>query len=121
QKISLRANSKALEFETKVDWKECHRRLGTAFPIRVQTDSATCDIQYGHLKRPTHRNTTWDMARFEVAAQKYVDLSDQQRGVALLNDCKYGHKLHDNVINLHLLRSPTQPDPDADLGTYQFC
>ena len=121
QKISLRANSKALEFETKVDWQECHRMLRTAFPISVQTDSATCDIQYGHLKRPTHRNTTWDMARFEVVAQKYVDLSDQQRGVALLNDCKYGHKLHDNVIDLHLLRSPTHPDPDADLGTHQFC
>ncbi len=121
QKISLRANSKVLQFETKVDWKECHRMLRTAFPIRVQTDSATCDIQYCHLQRPTHRNTTWDMARFEVAAQKYADLSDQQRGVALLNDCKYGHKLHDNFIDLHLLRSPTQPDPDADLGTHQFC
>ena len=95
--------------------------LRTAFPIRVQTDSATCDIQYCHLQRSTHRNTTWDMARFEVAAQKYVDLSDQQRGVALLNDCKYGHKLHDNIIDLHLLRSPTQPDPDADLGAHQFC
>ena len=68
--------------------------LRTSFPVNVQTDSATCDIQYGHLKRLIHRNTTWDMARFEVAAQKYVDLSDQQRGVALLNDCKYGHKLH---------------------------
>jgi alpha-mannosidase len=61
------------------------------------------------------------MARFEVAAQKYVDLSDQQKGVALLNDCKYGHKLHDNILDLHLLRAPTHPDPDADLGNHQFC
>ncbi len=95
--------------------------LRTSFPVNVQTDSATCDIQYGHVQRPTHRNTTWDMARFEVAAQKYVDLSDQQKGVALLNDCKYGHKLHENILDLHLLRAPTHPDPDADLGNHQFC
>jgi alpha-mannosidase len=120
QKISLRTNSKALEFDTKVDWQESHRMLRTSFPVNVQTDFATCDIQYGHVKRPTHRNTTWDMARFEVAAQKYVDMSDQQKGVALLNDCKYGHKLHDNILDLHLLRAPTHPDPDADLGTHQF-
>ncbi|MFZ8920944.1 MAG: glycoside hydrolase family 38 C-terminal domain-containing protein, partial [bacterium] len=121
QKVSLRTNSKALEFDTSVDWQECHRMLRTSFPVNVQTDSATCDIQYGHVQRPTHRNTTWDMARFEVAAQKYVDLSDQQKGVALLNDCKYGHKLHENILDLHLLRAPTHPDPDADLGTHQFC
>ncbi|MEY3044607.1 MAG: hypothetical protein RL242_1449, partial [Pseudomonadota bacterium] len=121
QKVSLRTNSKALEFDTNVDWQECHRMLRTSFPVNVQTDSATCDIQYGHVQRPTHRNTTWDMARFEVAAQKYVDLSDQQKGVALLNDCKYGHKLHENILDLHLLRAPTHPDPDADLGTHQFC
>jgi len=121
QKVILRTNSKALEFDTNVDWQECHRMLRTSFPVNVQTDSATCDIQYGHVQRPTHRNTTWDMARFEVAAQKYVDLSDQQKGVALLNDCKYGHKLHENILDLHLLRAPTHPDPDADLGTHQFC
>ena len=56
--------------------------LRTAFPVNVQTDSATCDIQYGHVQRSTHRNTTWDMARFEVAAQKYADLADHQKGVA---------------------------------------
>ena len=121
QRITLQTDSKALEFITKVDWQECHRMLRTAFPVNVQTDSATCDIQYGHVQRSTHRNTTWDMARFEVAAQKYVDLSDQQKGVALLNDCKYGHKLHDNILDLHLLRAPTHPDPDADLGNHQFC
>ncbi|MBR96797.1 MAG: alpha-mannosidase 2c1, partial [Euryarchaeota archaeon] len=121
QRITLQTNSKGLEFNTKVDWQECHRMLRTAFPVNVQADSATCDIQYGHVQRPTHRNTTWDMARFEVAAQKYVDLSDHQRGVALLNDCKYGHKLHENILDLHLLRAPTYPDPDADLGNHQFC
>ncbi|MEL0330227.1 MAG: glycoside hydrolase family 38 C-terminal domain-containing protein, partial [Deltaproteobacteria bacterium] len=121
QRITLQTNSRALEFDTKVDWQECHRMLRTAFPVNVQTDSATCDIQYGYVQRPTHRNTTWDMARFEVAAQKYVDLSDQQKGVALLNDCKYGHKLHENILDLHLLRAPTHPDPDADLGNHQFC
>ena len=65
QRITLQTNSKGLEFNTKVDWQECHRMLRTAFPVNVQADSATCDIQYGHVQRPTHRNTTWDMARFK--------------------------------------------------------
>lgn len=121
QRITLSAHSRALEFSTQVDWQECHRMLRTAFPVNVNTNSATCDIQYGYLERPTHRNTSWDMARFEVAAQKYVDLSDHEKGVALLNDCKYGHRLHENVIDLNLLRAPTHPDPDADLGSHEFC
>ena len=121
QKTTLANNSKALEFESEVDWQECHRMLRTAFPVNVRTDSATFDIQYGNVKRPTHRNTSWDMARFEVAAQKYVDLSDHDKGVALLNDCKYGHKVLENVIDLNLLRAPTYPDPDADQGEHRFC
>ena len=120
QKITLSQKSKALEFETLVEWQECHRMLRTAFPVNVHTDSATFDIQYGYVRRPTHRNTSWDMARFEVAGQKYADLSNHERGVALINNCKYGHKVHENVLDLNLLRSPTYPDPDADLGLHEF-
>ena len=94
--------------------------LRTAFPVNVQTDSATFDIQYGYVRRPTHRNTSWDMARFEVAGQKYVDLSSHDRGIALINNCKYGHKVHENVLDMNLLRSPTYPDADADLGCHEF-
>ena len=94
--------------------------LRAAFPVNVRSDFASFDIQYGYAKRPTHRNTSWDMARFEVAAHKYIDLSDLDYGVALLNDCKYGHKVHDNVLDLNLLRAPTYPDADADLGKHSF-
>ncbi|HCD31164.1 MAG TPA: alpha-mannosidase 2c1, partial [Phycisphaerales bacterium] len=76
--------------------------------------------QYGYLKRPTHTNTSWDMARFEVAAHKYIDMSEPTFGVAMLNDCKYGHRILDNTLELTLLRSPTWPDPDADMGIHQF-
>ena len=120
QRVTLNNDSKALEFDTRVDWQERHRMLRTAFPVDIRSDSATFDIQYGYIKRPTHRNTSWDVARFEVAAHKYVDLSDNSYGVALLNDCKYGHKIHENVIDLNLLRSPTSPDPDADMGVHEF-
>lgn len=85
-----------------------------------EADQAGFDIQYGTIHRNTHRNVSWDMARFEVAAHKYADLSDHNYGVALLNDCKYGHKVLDNVIDLNLLRSPTYPDADADQGAHTF-
>jgi alpha-mannosidase len=72
------------------------------------------------VQRPTHRNTSWDWARFETCAHKWADLSEGGYGVALLNDCKYGHDIHANVMRLSLLRSPTNPDPGADLGEQRF-
>ncbi len=120
QDVILTWYSNELRFITRVDWHEDHTMLRVNFPVNVQTDRAAFDIQYGHVFRPTHRNTSWDKARFESAAHRYVDLSEQDRGVALLNDCKYGHGVHDNVISLNLLRSPTYPDPDADRGQHEF-
>ncbi len=120
QKIYLASNSKRLDFETVVDWQENHKMLRVSFGVNVFFDSATFEIQYGHVRRNTHRNTSWDMAKFEVAGHRFADLSDHQYGVALLNDCKYGYKVLDNVIDLNLLRSTTSPDPTADRGRQTF-
>ena len=90
------------------------------FPVSVRAEQASFDIQYGYVKRNTHRNTSWDKAKFEVVGHKYADLSDHDYGVALLNDCKYGYMVHDNLLDLNLLRSPTNPDPDADKGSHSF-
>lgn len=120
QRISLTYNSARLDFETTVHWHERHILLKAAFPVEVFSPMATYEIQWGNLQRPTHRNTSWDWGRFETAAQKWVDLSEGDYGVSLLNDCKYGHDIHDNVIRLSLLRSPTFPDPEADQGEHQF-
>lgn len=118
QDIVLAANSRRLEFRTTVEWNEAHRMLRVAFPVDITASEATYDIQYGTVRRPTHSNTSWDMAKFEVAAHTFADLSCADRGVAILNDCKYGHRIHENVLDLNLLRSPTYPDPVADLGTH---
>jgi alpha-mannosidase len=120
QRISLAHNSPRLDFDTTIQWRERHILLKVAFPVDVLSPQATYEIQWGNIQRPTHRNTSWDWARFEVAAQKWVDLSEGGYGVSLLNDCKYGHDVRDNVIRLSLLRSPTNPDPDADKGEHQF-
>ena len=120
QEVSLAANSMALEFKTAVDWHENRRMLRVAFPTAINSDQAVYDVQYGYLKRPTHSSTSWDAAKFECCGQRYVDLNDQDNGVALLNDCKYGHHIHDNVIDLNLLRSPKYPDYFADQGLHTF-
>jgi alpha-mannosidase len=86
----------------------------------VLAPTATYEIQWGNVQRPTHRNTSWDWARFETAAQKWVDLSEGGYGVSLLNDCKYGHDIRDNLIRLTLLRGTTAPDPMADQGEHSF-
>ncbi len=94
--------------------------LRVHFPVNISAEQATFDIQYGYVKRNTHRNTSWDKAKFEVVGHKYADLSDHDYGVALLNDCKYGYMVLDNILDLNLLRSPSNPDPDADLGDHEF-
>ena len=94
--------------------------LRVHFPVNVRSEQASFDIQYGYVRRNTHRNTSWDRAKFEVVGHKYADISDHDNGIALLNDCKYGYMVHDNILDLNLLRSPSNPDPDADKGTHRF-
>jgi alpha-mannosidase len=120
QRISLAYDSPQITCATVIDWRERHILLKVAFPVDVLSPSATYEIQWGSVQRPTHRNTSWDWARFETCAQKWVDLSEGGYGVALLNDCKYGHDIRDNVIRLSLLRAPTMPDPEADQGEHRF-
>ena len=120
QRISLVQHSARLDFDTSIDWRERHILLKVAFPVDILSPVATYEIQWGNVERPTHRNTSWDWARFETCAQKWVDLSEGNYGVSLINDCKYGHDIRDNIIRLSLLRSPTEPDPEADQGEHRF-
>lgn len=120
QAVILTARSRRIDFRTVVNWRDKHVLLKAAFPVSVHADAATYDIQFGNVSRSTRRNTSWERARFEVCAHKWADLSAAGYGVALLNDCKYGYDLADNVMRLSLLRSPTWPDPQADQGRHSF-
>lgn len=119
QRISL-GPTPGIRFDTWVEWREAHKFLKVLFPINVNTTKATCEIQYGHVERPTHRNTSWEAAKFEVCAQKWVDLSEGGHGCALINTGKYGHDIHNSDLRLSLLRSPKAPDPTCDMGIHQF-
>lgn len=116
----LAEGSKALEFRTRVEWREARRMLRVSFPAAVAAREALCEIPFGFVARPTHASSEWDFAKFEVCAHRWVDVSEEGFGLALLNDCKYGHSLRDRVLGLTLLRSPLHPDPDADQGSHEF-
>lgn len=120
QEVVLTGGSRRIDFITSVDWCERNKMLRTSFPVNVFATEASCEIQFGNIKRPTHRNTTWDMAKYEICAHKWIDLSQGDYGVALLNDCKYGHKVLDNNIDLNLLRSSSFPDVEADRAVHEF-
>lgn len=120
QKLILAENSSRIDFETAVDWHEHQQLLRTAFTVDILSDHATYDIQYGNVSRPTHRNTSWDEARFESVGHKWADLSQHDYGVALLNDSKYGYDVQGQTISLSLIKSGIWPDPDCDQGEHHF-
>lgn len=120
QKIHFYANSRRIDFETFVDWHDCQHLLKVHFPVDVHTDEATFDVQFGNLKRRVNQNTSWDVARFESCAQKWMDLSEGHYGVSLLNDCKYGHSVSDGCIGLTLVKSGNYPNPTADQEEHVF-
>ncbi|MDJ1017497.1 MAG: glycoside hydrolase family 38 C-terminal domain-containing protein [Paracoccaceae bacterium] len=120
QVIRLTSDGARIDFVTDIDWHETHLLLKVAFPVNVKSQRATYEIQWGSIERPTHRNTLWDYAKFEVPAQKWADLSEGDYGVALLNDCKYGYDIRENVMRLSLIKAATMPDPVADQGRHQM-
>lgn len=120
QTVRLEEGTKALCFETEVEWDEARKLLRVAFPVASRATEAVCEIAWGHARRPTHANTERDFAQFEVCAHRWVDIGDADRGATLLNDSKYGYSVRDNILDLALLRAPLYPDPEADLGHHRF-
>lgn len=120
QIITIYRDMARIDFDTDIDWKEHHILLKTAFPVDVISDKATYEIQYGAVERPTHENTSWDAAKFEVCAHKWADYAEPNYGVALMNDCKYGYDIHDGVMRLTLIKCGTYPNPEADVGNHKF-
>jgi alpha-mannosidase len=109
-----------IDFETKVDWKERRRLLKAEFDTAIDATQVRCEVQYGHLFRNTHKNLPQDRAKFEMCAHKWISLEEAGGGVALVNDCKYGHDVSGGVMRLSLLRSPMAPDMEADQGEHRF-
>jgi alpha-mannosidase len=120
QRMYVYSYSSRIDFETIVDWKETHILLKVAFPVNIHSHKATYEIQFGNVERATHWNTSWDYARFEVCAQKWVDLSEGFYGVSMLNDCKYGHDIKDGIIRQTLIKSPKWPNEDSDREIHTF-
>lgn len=125
QKILLRRGSCRLDFETEVDWHETEKILKAAFVTDVLSTKATYEIAHGSIERPVHYTTSYDLAKFEVSAHKWADLSEGNYGVSILNDCKYGYDIFENRMRITLMRSPNCPDRTSDHGintfVYSFC
>ena len=120
QTIWLYEDTAKIDFENDIDWKESHIVVKAHFPVDINSTRATYDIQFGNVERPTHMNTSWDAAKFEVCAHKFADFSEYGYGVSIMNDCKYGHDIHDGVISLSLLKCGTYPIPEADKHRHEF-
>ncbi|WP_371744615.1 alpha-mannosidase [Georgenia sp. TF02-10] len=128
QEISLRADSPVVDVRVDVDWQETRKLVKLAFPLDVQADEASSEIQFGHVKRPTHVNTSWDQARYETVAHRWVHIDEGGYGAAVVNDSTYGHDIQrqhfedagvsGTTVRLSLIRGPKFPDPEADRGNH---
>lgn len=121
QKVRLYENEALLRFETEVDWRETKKMLRAEFEPAVEADEVTCDIQFGNIKRSMRENNSIEWAQFEICAHKWIDVSEHEYGVALLNDCKYGFRAKNGKISINLLRSQMHPCIDQDKGIQRFC
>ncbi len=120
QNIWFYGENARIDFETEAEWDSLHRVLRAAFPVDINTDKASFEIQFGTIERPTHKNTSWDRMKFETCAHKFADMSEGGYGVSLLNNCKYGHDVHGNLMQLTLIKRPTYPNEVADKGHHSF-
>jgi alpha-mannosidase len=120
QDIVVYAKTPRIDFVTRADWHQQQMLLKVAFPLAIRSRRASYEVQFGAVERATHSNTSWEEEMFEVAAQRWVDLSEAGYGVSLMNDCKYGHDIRENVVRITLLRGTTWPDPQADQGEHEF-
>ncbi|KNE68312.1 hypothetical protein, variant 2 [Allomyces macrogynus ATCC 38327] len=118
QTASLTPYSPNLVFDTSVSWHESHQLLKVEFPLEIVSDVANYEVPYAVIQRPTHANTSWDLARFEVCAHKFADLSEYGYGVAILSDAKYGFSCRGSTLSMSILRAPKSPDKDCDIGDY---
>ena len=120
QEITLRRRSRRVDFHTVIDWQESHKLLKVNFPVAIHANEALHEIQFGHIRRPNHMSRPFDADRFEVSAHKWTALLEENRGCAVLNDCKYGVNVLGNSTNLTLLKSALAPDMTADRGRQEF-
>ncbi len=120
QRIVLEAGSELVRFDTRVEWYASHRMLRAEFRPTRWADEAACEIQFGHIRRPTTERDSVERAQFEVVAHRWIAVEDEHGGFALLNDGKYGHRAKNGLLSLNLLRSPTFPDRTADRGVHEF-
>ena len=120
EKVWFYSKSPRIDLEMNIDWFEKMNSLKLMFPTSILAEKANCDIQFGHIERQTHRNTDWDKAKFEICAQKWIDISEYGYGISFLSDSKYGYSAEGGKIGLTCLKCPTFPNPEADVGNHVF-
>lgn len=120
QDLTVYRDDRRIDFVTYVDWQEVHQLMKASFTVDVRATEARYDIQYGNVTRPNNWNTSWELAKYETVAHRWVDMSEHGYGVSLLNDCKYGHDVKENRMRITLLKSANNPDYKQDIGEHRF-
>jgi alpha-mannosidase len=120
----LAADARYVDVRVALDWHEPMKLLKLRYPTNVDAVRATYETPYGYIERATNGH--------EEPGQSWVDVSGEDRGLAVLNDAKYGYDVRGGDIGISAVRSPVwawhdprelEPDGDfeyMDLGRQEF-
>ncbi|MET9021369.1 glycoside hydrolase family 38 C-terminal domain-containing protein [Actinopolymorpha sp. NPDC004070] len=130
QTIRIGVGECQVNVDNEIDWHEKEKFLKVAFPLDVRADQSASETQFGHVFRATHTNTSWENAKFEFCAHRWIQVGEPGYGHAVVNNSTYGHDVTRDVrtedggttttVRLSLLRAPRVPDPVTDQGVHKL-
>lgn len=120
QKIIIYNELDRIDFETYINWQERQKLLKVGFDVDILAKSYTRDIAYATIENSNYRYNPYDKAKFEVSAHNFIDMSEKDYGLSILNDCKYGFEVDEQRMMITLLKGPLNPDPMSDYGDHYF-
>jgi len=119
QRVCVYKDSPVVEIKSKLVWRNKGVLLKHWFRTTAKAEKAWYDIPFGAIERSTKMETNWEKAKFEVPAVRWADISDEEKGLAIIAPSRHGYTGIRGDIGLSIIKSPTYPNPWSDLGEFE--
>ncbi|MDK6028480.1 glycoside hydrolase family 38 C-terminal domain-containing protein [Ignisphaera sp. 4213-co] len=120
QRICMQKDVSYITIFCRIDWRSKGVLVKHWFKTTTKASKAIYDIPFGVIERSTKMESSWDEAKFEVPAVRWADISDDEKGLAIIAPSRHGYSAKEGDIGLSLIRSPLFPNPWSDLGIHEI-